>query len=204
MARIGVSITKSTAFRNSTQEFSNVYYYEVDSTPTVAQADTFIDNLTALEKTFHASNVTFVRGRCWSAGGGAAANNMISQKQLSGTGARSAVSSSLDKERAWLFRIRAGVSSNGQPVYLRKWFHCCGEFVAAQGIPTAVMENTTSFTTAQRNAQVAAMNGIGNANGSPLLPALVAKSGRGISGGATWEAHPFLEHHQFGDQWRAL
>jgi hypothetical protein len=27
MARIGLSITKSVAFRNSTQEFSNVYYY---------------------------------------------------------------------------------------------------------------------------------------------------------------------------------
>ena len=203
MARIGVSITKSTAFRISTQEFSNVYYYEVDSTPSVSQADTFIDNLTALEKTFHGSNVTFVRGRCWSAGGGPVANNMISQKQLSGTGARTP-NTGLDKERAFLFRIRAGTSSNGQPVYLRKWYHACAEFVSGQGINTAAQANTSGFTNTERTAQVGAMNGIGNANGSPLLPALVAKSGRGISGGASWEAHAFLEHHQLGDQWRAL
>src|SRR5215204_847883 len=136
MARIGVSITKNTPFRNSVQEFTNVYYYDVDNQPSAAQADTFIDNLTALEKTFHSSAVTFVRGRCWSAGGSPSANNMISQKLLSGTGARLA-NTSLDRERAFLFRIRAGVSSNGQPVFLRKWYHACGEFVSGQGIVTA-------------------------------------------------------------------
>src|SRR5215203_2993813 len=149
MARIGVSITKSTAFRNSTQEFSNVYYYDVDQQPSVAQADAFIDNLTALEKTFHGSNVTFLRGRCWSAGGTKAENNMISQKQLSGTGARLAASS-LDKERAFLFRLRAGVSSTGQPVYLRKYYHACAEFVLSQSIPSSLLSNATGWTNAER------------------------------------------------------
>jgi hypothetical protein len=202
MARIGVSITKSTAFRNSTQEFSNVYYYDVTALPSAAQADTFIDNLTALEKTFHATTVTFVRGRVWSETGSAATNEMISQKNLSGTGARAGVTS-LDKERAFLFRLRAGSDSRGNPVYLRKWFHACGEFVSAAGIGGSVLDNSAGFTTAQRSAQVAAMNAIGGANGSPLSPALVSKAGRFATAGATWDAHQFLEHHQLGDQWRA-
>jgi hypothetical protein len=202
MPRIGVSITKSTAFRDSTQEFSNVYYFNVNFNPDVAQADQFIDNLTSLEKTFHATSVTFVRGRVWTETGNKATNEMVSQKNLSGTGARTA-SSSLDKERAFLFRVRAGVDSRGNPVYLRKWFHACGEFVSGQTIPAAVSLNTGGFDSTQRAAQVAAMTAIGTANGSPLSPTLVAKSGRPINVGATFEAHKYLEHHQFGDQWRA-
>lgn len=202
MPRIGVSITKSTPFRNSVQEFSNVYYYEVTSEPTVAQADTIIDNLTALEKTLHASNVTFVRGRLWSQGGSPSTNNMISQKNLSGTGAR-AINLTQDKERAYLFRLRAGVDSRGQPVYLRKWFHVCGDIVSGQTATSSIQANNTGWSTAERAAQVAAMNAVGDANGSPLAPKLCAKSGRLPDAGATWNAHQFLEHHQLGDQWRA-
>lgn len=202
MARIGVSITKSIAFRNSTQEFSNVYYYDVSALPTAAQADTFIDNLTTLEKTFHSSAVTFVRGRCWSETGNKATNEMISQKNLSGIGAR-AVITNLDKERAYLFRLRAGVDSRGNPVYFRKWFHACGVFFTGQTVSSAILENASGFGSPDRTSMVAAMNAVGNANGSPLSPALVAKSGRFATAGAAWEAHPFLEHHQLGDQWRA-
>lgn|SRR5215212_6937335 len=202
MARIGVSITKSCSFRGGTQEFSNVYYYELAALPNQATADTFIDNLTTLEKTFHSTIVTFTRGRCWSETGNKATNEMISQKNLSGTGAR-ATATNLDPERAFLFRLRAGVDSRGNPVYFRKWYHAVGEFVSAQGVPTGLMTQTASWTTAQRSAQVSAMNAIGNANGSPGTPAIVAKSGRAPSGGATWEAHAYLEHHQLGDQWRA-
>lgn len=202
MPIIGVSITKSTSYRNATQEFSNVYHYEVAGTPTVAQADAFIDNLTALEKTFHGTNVTFVRGRCWTAGGTQAQNQMISQKNLSGTGARTAVAG-LDKERAFLFKIRAGSDSRGNPVFLRKWFHASAQFVSGQSIPLGVMEQTSSWTSTERGQQVTAMQAIGDANGSPLQPALCARSGRGITGGSTWSAHPYLEHRQLGDMWRA-
>jgi hypothetical protein len=202
VARIGISITKQVAFRGSTQEFSNVYYYEVLTLPSISAADTIIDNLTTLEKTFHGTNVTFIRGRCWSETGNKATNEMITQKNLSGTGARTTITG-LDKERAFLFRIRAGVDSRGNPVYLRKWYHACAEFVASQGIGSTILDNSTGWSQAQRDAQVAAMNAIGNANGSAGNPALVAKSGRGITGGSTWSAHQFLEHHQLGDQWRA-
>lgn len=202
MARIGVSITKSVAFRNSTQEFSNVYYYDVTALPSVSQADTFIDNLTTLEKTFHSTAVTFVRGRCWSETGNKATNEMISQKNLSGTGARG-LNTGLDKERAFLFRLRAGVDTRGNPVYLRKWYHPCGVFHVSVAITSAIMENTTGFTTGERTTLEGAMSAIGGANGSPLSPALVSKTGRFATAGANWSAHQYLEHHQLGDQWRA-
>lgn len=202
MPRIGVSITKNSLFRGFPQEFSNVYYYEVSGLPSAAQADTIIDNLTSLEKTFHSNAVTYVRGRCWSQEGSPGANNMISQKNLSGVGARASVAS-FDKERAYLFRLPAGTDSRGQPVYLRKWYHSCGEFVSGQSPLGGVLAQTTSWTGAERTAQVNAMNAIGDANGSPLTPKLCAKSGRQSPAGATWSAHAWLEHRQLGDMWRA-
>lgn len=202
MPRIGVSITKSTVFRNSTQEFSNVYYYEVTSLPDTTQADTIISNLTTLEKTFHSSNVTFVKGRLWSQGGSPGSNNMILQKNLSGTGSRS-TAIAMDKERAFLFRLRAGNDSRGNPVFLRKWFHACAEFYSGQTIASGTTQNVSGFSAGDRASMVTAMQAIGDANGSPLAPKLCAKSGRLPDAGANWSAHEFLEHHQLGDQWRA-
>lgn len=202
MARIGVSITKSVAFRLSTQEFSNVYYYEMLSLPDEAAAQTIIDNITALEKTFHATTVTFVRGRVWSQGGSPGSNNMITQKNLSGTGARNP-NPAIDRERAFLFRVRAGNDSRGNPVYLRKWFHAQGDFVTSQTAPQGVLANTAGWSTSERSAQVTAMQAIGDANGSNGAPKLCSKAGRLIDVGASWSAHQFLEHHQLGDQWRA-
>lgn len=202
MPRVGVSITKSVAFRGATQEFSNVYYYDVTATPSVASAEAMIDALVTGEKSIHATSVTFVRGRLWSQVGTPAQNEMIAQKNLSGTGARSQ-ETSLDKERAFLFRIRAGVDSRGNPVYLRKWFHACGQFVSGQTLATGTLSNSSGFTQAERDAQVAQMTWVDNANGAGNGATLVAKSGRAPTAGATWQAHQFLEHHQLGDMWRA-
>lgn len=202
MARIGVSITKSVSFRNSTQEFSNVYYYDgLTTQPDVTAGEAIIDQVADREKTFHSTAVTFVRGRLWSQTGSPGGNNMIAQKNLSGTGARSLVS--YDKERAFLFRLRAGVDSRGNPVYLRKWFHACGQFVAAQSISSGVLENTSGFSSAERTAQVNAMNSIGAISAGGHNGVLCAKSGRLPTAGEVWNAHQFLEHHQLGDQWRA-
>jgi len=201
MPRIGVSITKSTSFRGATQEFSNVYFYDVGSLPSISQADTFIDNLTTLEKTFHSTQVTFVIGRVWSETGNKATNEMISQKNLSGAGARSTVSG-FDPERAYLLRLRAGVDSRGNPVYLRKYYHSVGSFTSNVSTTTAHLVQLTAFTVAERDFLEAAMNAIGDANGSPLVPKLCAKSGRLPTAGAEWEAHKWLEHHQLGDMWR--
>lgn len=202
MTRIGISITKSTAFRNSTQEFSNVYYYDgLTGTPSSSDASDLIDQVVTREKTFHSGAVTFVRGRLWVQTGSQATTEMILQKNLSGVGSRTTVQG--DKERAFLFRLRAGVDSRGNPVYLRKWFHACGEFVSAQGIPSTVVDNSTGWTQSQRDAQVAQMNAIGGIGSGATQGVLCSKNGRLATAGATWQAHQYYEHHQLGDQWRA-
>lgn len=202
MARIGVSLTKSCSFRGGTQEFSNVYYYDLAALPSEAAAESFIDNLTTLEKTFHSTQVTFVRGRVWSQIGTPSQNNMIKQKNLSGTGARAAVTN-LDKERAYLLRLRAGNDSRGNPVYLRKWYHSCGVFYTGLSVTQSILENTGGFSSTERDNMRTQMQAIGDGNGSPGSPALCAKSGRFATAGEQWLAHQFLEHHQLGDQWRA-
>lgn len=203
MPRIGCSLTKSSSYRGASQEFSNVYFYEALNYPTVAEADQIIDAIAAIEKTFHSSAVTYVRGRLWKQTGDKATSEMISQKNLSGTGART-FDAQLDKERAFLFRLRAGVDSRGNPVYLRKWYHACGQFVSGQLVNDAVKANTGGWTTTERTAQVSAMNTIGDAGGGQgLALKLCSKKGRLPDAGATWSAHQYLEHHQLGDQWRA-
>jgi hypothetical protein len=203
MAQIGISITKRVAFRDSTQEFSNVYFYTGGTLPDSTDANTFIDLVATREKTFHSTDVTFMIGRLWSETGNKATNNMIAQKQLSGTGARG-TATAMDKERAFLFRLRAGVDSRGNPVYLRKWFHACGAFVGSTIPSNAQLMNATGFTQAERDAQVAAMNSIGDLSPSGSLFKLCAKSGRLPTAGEVWTAHKYLEHHQLGDQWRAV
>lgn len=205
MARIGISITKSVPFRNSVQEFSNVYYYEnaLAGQPSQSEAAALIDEVTATEKTFHSSAVTFVRGRCWSQQGSPGANEMIDQHNLSGTGSTTS-DASMDRERAYLFRIRAGSDSRGNPVYLRKWFHAAGTFAGGPSpVAASVQANTAGFTQAQRDAMVNNMQTIGAIGGGSEPWKLCSKGGRFPTAGAGFGAHQFLEHHQLGDQWRA-
>lgn len=202
MPRVGVSITKSVAFRNSTQEFSNVYYYEMASLPTVAEANTMIDNIVTKEKLMHSTIVTFKKGRLWSQLGTPSQNEMITQKNLSGTGSASATSG-MDRERAFLVRLRAGVDSRGNPVYLRKWYHACGQLFVGVNLGASIMDNSTGFSAADMTGIENAVGWVGDANGSQLLPRLCSKNGRLPDAGATWKSHQFLEHHQLGDQWRA-
>jgi hypothetical protein len=203
MARYGVSITKSTSFRGFAQEFSNVYYYEGTSglnDDTIASS--LISTLVAHEKTIHSTAVTFVRARVWTQTGDKATSNMIRQENLSGTGAR-ATTTGFDKERAWLFRMRAGVDSRGQPVYLRKWYHSCGFFQAGVTPVSGYLDNTTQIsagdkTALETEAQKVEQIVLGGQNYN-----LCAKSGRQASAGEHFKSHNYLEHHQLGDMWRA-
>jgi hypothetical protein len=146
--------------------------------------------------------VEFIYGRVWHQTLLEITSEMIFQKALSGTGSTSA-STSMDRERAYLFRWRAGVDSRGQPVYLRKWYHACGQFAGGPAtIGASILANTTGFTAGERTAMEAEAQKVANLGGSPGPWDLCAKSGRGISGSVFPTAHQFLEHHQLGDMWR--
>lgn len=202
MARIGISITKSVAFRNSTQEFSNVYYFELDGgLPSQSQAATIIDNLKAQEVPFHSTLVTFVRGRLWSQAGSPGANEMIDQHNLSGTGTTAAISG-FDKERAYLVQGRAGNDSRGNPVFLRKWYHSCGNGPGNVAPAASVIDQSTNLSTTNQNTINTAVGTIDDLSAGGATGHLCAKGGRQLGVGNSLVSHPFLEHHQLGDQWR--
>jgi len=199
--RYGVNTLKSTSFRNATQHFGNTYYFEAPVPPTAdVTLNDLIDDLVAWEKTIHGTTVNFVRARLWSQIGTPAQNNMLIDRSLSGTGSATA-HGSLDKERAWLIRFRAGVDTRGRPVYLRKWFHLDALSIAGTSVGTDVMRNVSGFTAAHRTAMETLANNLKNFEYTPGQTwDLVAKNGRPIDG--ITQAHQFLEHHQLGDEWR--
>jgi hypothetical protein len=201
--RVGVSIEKATSFRGGVQPFSNVYYYDapIPETDTALWTE-LVDQLVTKEKALHATTITFVRGRLWRADGTEAENVMIVDKSLSGTGALSA-STAMDKERAFLVQISAGFDSKGRPVKLRKWLHCNAGVMGGSAVTNGQLVQTESLVTAQRDAIKAFGDdiisiGVGAGGSTECL--LTAKSGRDPTGAAS--AHPYLEHHQLGDQWR--
>lgn len=200
MAQFGVSITKRTAFRDSTQEFANTYHYSYTGlNPSASLAESIIDAIVAIEKPFHSGDVTFVYARLWSSGGTIEQNAMIFEKVLTGVGT-SALNASMDKERAILVQWNAGKDIRNRTVRLKKWFHCCGSF-GSVAFAASHLNNTSSLTIAQRGTVqglVEALNPL-VVNGSGMD--LVAESGRETDGPAV--AHKYLEHHQLGDQWRA-
>jgi hypothetical protein len=201
MARIGISITKSVPFRNSNQEFSNVYYYEgYPDFPNQATAEGFIDDMKAKEVPWHSTGVTFVRGRLWKQIGTPGQNEMIAQKNLSGTGS-SLNDTTQDRERAVLVRRRAGTDVRGNPVYLRKWFHCAGGF-GSVGFAAGVLANTSSISQANRDTIAGLVGDINTLGPIGNQGNICAKNGRQPGTGTLWECHAFFEHHQLGDQWR--
>lgn len=204
MAQISISITKRAAFRDSTQEWANVYVYgSAGAEPTVAAADALIDEVTAIEKTFHSALVTFILGRVWTSGGTIAENHKITEKVLSGIGGVASVAQ-MDMERAYLMRWPAGLDSRGRKVYLRKWYHTGGNFFTVSP-STGVLGNSTGFSNADRTTMANKADELSRI-GTPEVWGLVAESGRtrdgGILSATPPEAHKYLEHHQLGDMWR--
>lgn len=199
MGQISISITKRTSFRDWTQDFSNVYTYtSTASNPDAAGAAALIDELVAVEKSIHASVVSFVFGRCWSSGGSVASNAMIEEHALSGVGARTE-QPNMDKERAFLIQWPAGVDSRGHAVNLRKWYHTCGQ-PSGVTIDSNILNNTTGLSTASRSALAATINAGVTQIGPSNQWLLSALSGRQFESSPV--AHRYLEHHQLGDQWR--
>jgi hypothetical protein len=200
MGQIGISITKRTPFRESTQEFNNTYHYgSALPNPSASEAEALLDELVADEKVFHSNQVTFVFGRVWSSGGNQSENQMLFQKGLSGVGAGSTITN-YDRERAFLVQWPAGLDSRGHKVYLRKWYHTLC-VVGGVTIGQTILENTAGFTQPNRDAMAAVFDSVSRIGAGVEEWGLVAASGRTRDGGLP-QVHKFLEHHQLGDQWR--
>jgi hypothetical protein len=197
LAQYGISITKSVLFRGVQQEFSNVYHY-TGLTLNAADAATFALALKAAEVPLHSTDVTFLRYRVWTSGGSQAANQMVAQGTLSGTG-NQATNGNMDRERAVLVRFAAGFDSRGHAVYLRKWYHSCGA-CAGIAFATGVLQNTAQIASADRTTIQNAVDDFLVFTAAGQTGNLCAESGR--AGGSPVTCHPYLEHHQLGDMWR--
>lgn len=203
--RVGISIEKSVLFRGGQQPFANVYYY--DAALPVSDPpgwNHLVDALVTLEKSIHSTEVTFVRARCWKADGSKSENVMIIDKAISGTGTKS-VSTTMDRERAAMISIRAGVDTKGRPVYNRKWFHICAGVIGAESISNDQLKQTASLSAGQQATLAGVAEDLKEmpAGATGTTPAsLTSKSGRNVTGAGT--SHRFLEHHQLGDAWRSV
>jgi hypothetical protein len=203
VARFGVNILKRFSYRLGIQHFSNTYYYDDPlGTPAISTLEALVDDIVAKEKTRHSSQVTFVRGRLWSQIGTPSQNNMLVDKNLTGTGAAAEVSG-MDKERAFLVRFRAGVDSKGRPVYLRKYWHLCAQ-IGGGSVGNSQLQQTAELDSLTRAGVESFGESIKQiAVGTPTHTfSLVSKNGRQIDGATN--AHRFLEHHQLGEEWRGL
>lgn len=200
MGQIAVSVTKRVAFRDSVQEFSNVYnYLHIGLDPQPSLSEQFVDAVVAVERELHATSVTFIRARVWTSGGTKAENRMIYQKVLTGTGTGTPLPA-FDKERSYLIQWPAGKDSRGKQVYLKKWYHACGLVLGFQ-IAEGVLGNQESLTAAARAALVAGVKALSPLTIGSQQYAFMAEGGR-LTEGLPPIAHRYLEHHQLGDQWR--
>jgi hypothetical protein len=178
-----------------------VYTYgSIDSNPIFGTGANLINDVVNAEKPLHSSAVTYVRGRMWSSGGTIAQNEMIKDIALTGTGNQTA-DATLDRERAVLVMWKAGKDTRGKPVYLRKWYHSCGN-CATVVMSDPVKANTTALSSSQQSL-IATQADILTRIGVSEEWGLIAMSGRERDGGPP-TVHRYLEHHQLGDEWRAV
>lgn len=198
MGQLTISVTKAVSFRDSVQEFSNVYTYGSIDNANREAAIACSDEVVAYERTIHAQVVQFRRLRVWSSGGTIAQNVMLYQENLSGTGAQGN-EGGIDRERAYLVMWPAGKDRRGKPVFLRKWYHLCTSWPGTS-LTTAMRENVQSLAASDRETIAASADTI-----TRVAPfegwGLIADSGRERDGGNPI-AHRYFEHHQMGDQWR--
>lgn len=196
--QIGVQITKSTLFRGVQQEFHNVYNYKL-GTAITAPSESIVDEIVNTEKSLHSSEVKFIAAAVWSSGGNIAQNAMLFKKSLSPGAGNQLVNTNMDRERAILIRWPAGFAIDGRPVYLRKYFHSCGNAAGVNPGGAAQLANIDPLLQATRDAIALKANELRDVGATEFWE-LVAKTGRQTAGNA--QCHPFLEHHQLGDMWR--
>lgn len=121
--RYGVSISKSFLWRGITEQFANVYHYNLATSLDATMADNLVTQLVAAEKPLFSGNVSFETARVWEAGGSPAANLTILIKDLPDVGT-GAVVDQLYRELAVVVKWSTNrLTSTGRKIFLRKYLH---------------------------------------------------------------------------------
>jgi hypothetical protein len=118
---LGISISKSTTWRGTAEEFANVYHY--DATADTMAVDV-IDAVVAEERKVMGNNVNFLRAQAWGpADGTKLQSQMLVQKNLTGVGAV-ATGEITAKEMAAVVQWDTGrVNTRGGKIFYRKYLH---------------------------------------------------------------------------------
>lgn len=204
MPVMAVAITKQRPYRGGVQRFSNVYHFLHDGVQQFFAEDT-INALVDIELPLTSEFHLFVEGRAWGpTEQGKAASKTLAIIDYNRSGAKPH-DPSLYSETAHLFQFECERRNVlGRKKYLRKWMHFGnphgfppdGSAPAPQG---ARDELNRSFGDRIVNLVTAA--------GRPGIQLCTPMGERIRSDGANVMAYyggvyPWLEHRQFGDQWR--
>lgn len=146
MALYGVSITKNMQWRNTTEDFSNVYHYQLATTLDDTALANLVSQLVTAEKLVHTGNVTWKQGRVWLAGGTPAQNVTKLITDLSGTGSLT-IGEHMYRELCVLIKFTTNrVSSTGRKITLKKFVHA--ESLPSTGI--AQVEGAAALTSSHK------------------------------------------------------
>lgn len=193
MAVFGIAITKEIDWRGGVQPISNVYHYS--SLPGVTfNDDDVVNALVSAEKAIYASSVRFVKARTWGPTDGPAADSVTRLiKDLTGQGALTATVN-MYREAAVLITWPLGrYGSKNRPQFLRKWHHTCyNHGLPAEGTPAGGATPAAITTYINTVAGIAA----------GTLTNYVLSTAEGKRPTGDGKLYPYLDHRQFGDQWR--
>jgi hypothetical protein len=140
MAPYGFEVVKSVSWRGATEQFSNVYHYDVTANLGSVTALAILDALVAAEKPAFSADVTFVSGRVWGpTDQGQAASQTVAIKDYSGTGT-SANNTMIPYETTLVVENYIGRGPAGRKQFLRKYLHVCRLPAGASG--SAAFGNT--------------------------------------------------------------
>lgn len=193
MAVFGVAITKEVPWRGGVQPISNVYHYE--SLPAVTfNDDDVINALVAAERAIFANTVNFIKARSWGPTDATPAESVTRTiKDLSGTG-NATPTGAMYKEAAQLITWPLGrYGTRNRPQFLRKWLHTG----AAHGYST---DGSTPQASTPLSLQTYIDAVAGISAGALTNYVLATAQGRNPTGPG--KSYPYLEHRQFGEQWR--
>lgn len=191
----GVSITKRCPWRGGNEEFANVYHYNLAANLNETLADDLINQLKTAEVLVHGSNVTFVQGRVWEAGGTAPQNETILIKDLSGVGAFP-VSVPIYRELCYVIRFDTERNtSTGRKIYLRKYIHATG----INSVNAGAQEGTTVLNTGNKAPFLTYGQNIRQLSLSPgtIEVFLSAQGGQQVSDSTLVEVNDWLHIRQF-------
>lgn len=188
-----VSVLKEIPYRDTTEEFSNVYQYGGANPPEGDRA-AFMSAVANEEKGIMSQLVTFLEARMWEIGGTAAENDSLGIVDLSGTGSLGTVLQ-MPPEAAVLVQARSSRESiDSRPVYFRKWWHGIGS-VGAVNFSGAQVQNQDPLTTVQKDALVAAFGRLAAITVAGVEYVMQSTNGGVVQLPAT--AYDWVEHRQF-------